>query len=170
MAPLGVPGHLSSSSTTPRSIVARRTSAAGARCPSVQRGAAAVKCRAVDGGLKGRGLPGRLRAGRHDVRVAGEAEQRSVGAAPRPEIIHVTEAHGLTALRTAVSGPVAEGNVGAGIGYINDSSGSVIDCKITDNFADYLGGGLTLPQSGRQLVAKWHKRVLAHASPSLLFA
>lgn len=44
------------------------------------------------------------------------------------------------------------GHVGAGIGYINDSSGSVIDCKITDNFANYLGGGLTLHRSSVEVV------------------
>ena len=59
------------------------------------RRAAAVEHAIAHGRRERVGLPFLQRPGGHDVRMAGEAEQRRRAAAPRPEIVDVAEAHAL---------------------------------------------------------------------------
>ena len=46
------------------------------------------------GGLKRRGCPGFGRAGRDNVCMPGKAYQRRAVAAPRPQVLRLTEGHG----------------------------------------------------------------------------
>src|SRR4029079_12531295 len=57
--------------------------------------AAAVELAVADRRHERVGVPFRERARRHHIGMAGEAEQRLAGAAPRPEVADVAELHWL---------------------------------------------------------------------------